>query len=177
MKSRRIRTVSVRIDKLTTSIENTLSGEIFQTQVIPASQDDMVSLLDENWLFDWRTEFRSMEGKVYKLTTRENPSIIHGLIHTSDRSDHVFINLVESAQVNVGKNKMYAGVAGNLIAFACKQSFESGYNGIVSFTAKTQLMAHYEKELGAKRFSYNQMFIETADARSLVARYFPDFKR
>jgi hypothetical protein len=35
-------------------------------------------------------------------------------------ADHVFMHLVESAPFNKGKTKLYSGVPGNLVAFACK---------------------------------------------------------
>lgn len=50
--------------------------------------------------------------------------------------EHVFMNLLESAPFNIGKNKIYEGVAGNLVAYACKISFQRGFDGNVAFTAK-----------------------------------------
>jgi hypothetical protein len=38
-----------------------------------------------------------------------------------------------SAPCNKGKSKMYSGVPGNLVAFACKVSFQRGHEGNVSF--------------------------------------------
>ncbi len=59
------------------------------------------------------------------------------------------MHLVESAPFNKGKAKVYSGVPGNLVAFACKLSFQRGHEGNVSFLSKTQLVGHYEKTLGA----------------------------
>jgi hypothetical protein len=56
---------------------------------------------------------------------------------------------LESAPFNKGKNKLYEGVAGNLVAYARKGSFQNGFNGYLSFTAKTKLIDHYIKTLGA----------------------------
>ena len=85
------------------------------------------------------------------------------------------MDLIESAKFNKGKNKLYRGVAGNLVAFACKLSFEKGYDGVVSFISKTQLTGHYEQALGAKLFSGNRMFIDTKEALILTSKYFKDF--
>jgi hypothetical protein len=82
------------------------------------------------------------------------------------------LELIESAFFNLGKNKIYEGVAGNLVAFACKVSFQRGFDGFVSFTAKTQLIVHYEKTLGAKHFGNQLMIIETRAAKLLVNKYF-----
>ncbi len=82
------------------------------------------------------------------------------------------MHLIENAKFNKGKNKLYKGVAGNLIAFACKESFSKGYDGIVSFIAKTKLIRHYQDTLGAKVFHANQMYIDTSESMKLVNRYF-----
>ncbi len=85
------------------------------------------------------------------------------------------MNLIESATFNIGVKKLYEGVAGNLVAFACKVSFQKGYEGNVAFYAKNQLIEHYEKTLGAKRFAYSRMLIKTEAAHKLVTLYFKDF--
>ena len=38
------------------------------------------------------------------------------------------MHLIESNKFNRGAKKVYLGVPGNLVAFACKYSFEKGYN-------------------------------------------------
>ncbi len=105
-----------------------------------------------------------------------NHKIIQGLISITDKGDHIFMDLIESAKFNKGKGKLYKGVAGNLVAFACKTSFEKGYEGVVSFIAKTQLIDHYTETLGAKLFSGNRMFIDTKESKILTTKYFKDFK-
>jgi hypothetical protein len=82
------------------------------------------------------------------------------------------MHLVESAPFNKGKTKMYAGVPGNLVAFACKLSFQRGHEGCVSFLSKTQLIEHYEKTLGAFHFGGRIMIIETTSALKLIDKYF-----
>ncbi len=63
-------------------------------------------------------------------------------------------------------------MSGNLVAFACKLSFQLGFEGYVAFTAKTNLIKHYEKSLGAKNFGGQRMYLETKEARYLVEKYF-----
>ena len=82
------------------------------------------------------------------------------------------MDLVESAPFNKGKTRMYSGVAGNLVAFACKLSFQRGHNGNVSFLSKTQLVEHYKKTLGAFHFGGRVMIIETESALKLINKYF-----
>lgn len=82
------------------------------------------------------------------------------------------MDLLESAPFNIGKNKLYEGVAGNLVAFACKVSFQKGFEGFVVFTAKTKLIEHYEKKLGAFHFKNHRMILETHASKFLVEKYF-----
>lgn len=99
-------------------------------------------------------------------------TIIQGLISLEVKVDHVYIHLIESAPFNKGKAKVYSGVPGNLVAFACKLSFQRGHEGNVSFLSKTQLIEHYEKTLGAFHFGGRVMIIETQAALKLINKYF-----
>ena len=82
--------------------------------------------------------------------------------------------LLGSAPFNLGKNKLYEGVPGNLVAYACKVSFQNGFGGFISFTAKTKLIAHYEKSLEAYHFGGHLMIIQPSVAQSLIDKYFKD---
>jgi hypothetical protein len=82
------------------------------------------------------------------------------------------MHLVENAPFNKGRIKMYAGVAGNLVAFACKLSFQRGHQGNVSFHSKTQLVQHYIDSLGATHVGGRIMIIHTVAALKLIDKYF-----
>lgn len=162
------------VDKLTNSIENRITGDSFQTEITLISIPDLKLLTKKNdWVFDWKLEFKQPERDVYKLTIVNNQSVIQGLISLEIRDDHVYIHLVESAPFNKGKHKVYAGVPGNLVAFACKLSFQRGHQGNVSFLSKTQLVQHYIETLGAMHFGGRIMIIDTNAALKLLNKYFP----
>jgi hypothetical protein len=171
-----VKFLDFEIDKLTNSIENTVTGEVFETDVNRLSSKDFKLIKPGEWSFDWRKEITEKDRLVYKLTTIQNPKIVHGLIGLTDKSDHIFMDLIESAKFNKGKSKQYLGVAGNLVAFGCKMSFELNYDGVVSFIAKTQLIEHYQKSLGAKLFRNNRMFIDTRESLLLVMKYYKGFR-
>ncbi|HRB19777.1 MAG TPA: hypothetical protein PKZ14_06820, partial [Chitinophagales bacterium] len=115
------------VDKLTNSIENIQSGDSFQTEVSLLASTELKNIIKKNgWNFDWKTEFKQAQKDVYKLTIVNNPNIIQGLVSLEVKSDHVYMHLIESAPFNIGINKVYLGVPGNLIAFACKLSFQRG---------------------------------------------------
>jgi hypothetical protein len=88
------------------------------------------------------------------------------------KEDHVYLHLIENAPFNRGKNKVYAGVAGNLIAFACKLSFQRGCEGFISFLAKTNLIEHYQQTLQAVHVGGHLMVINTKTALKLIDKYF-----
>ena len=72
----------------------------------------------------------------------------------------------------MGKKKLYEGVPGNLFAFACKESWDKGYQGIVAFQSKTKLIEHYENTLGAIHVGGHKMIIFPEAALKLIKKYF-----
>ncbi|WP_298297507.1 hypothetical protein [Hydrotalea sp.] len=122
-------------------------------------------------------EFKLTDRNVYKLTIRNNPTIIQGLASISDYHDHLYLHLIESAPFNLGKLKLYEGVPGNLFAFACKSSWDKGYQGFVSFTSKTKLVEHYENTLGATHIGGHKMVIFPHEALKLINRYYPTLNK
>jgi hypothetical protein len=165
------------IDKLTNSIENVVTGDSFATDVSILTQQDLKNITKTNeWVFDWKSEFKNPLRDTYKLTIVNNSTIIQGLISLEIKPDHVYMHLIENAPFNKGKDKVYAGVAGNLVAFACKLSFQRGHQGNVSFISKTQLIEHYQKTLGASHFGGRLMIIETKAALHLINKYFQNHK-
>jgi hypothetical protein len=166
--------VNIRIDKLTNSIINTISGDSFATDVHPVNKPDLKIASKKNgWLFSWDNEIKFSDRQVYKLTIRDNPNIIQGLVSISDYRDHFYLHLVESAPFNLGKNKLYEGVPGNLFAFTCKQSWDKGYQGFISFTSKTKLIEHYSTALGAIHIGEQKMVIFPQEALKLIKKYYP----
>jgi len=162
------------VDKLTNSIENVVTGDSFATEISIVSFADLKTVTKKNkWQFDWHFEYKQPQREVYKLTIVNNQQIVQGLVSLEIKEDHVYMHLVESAPFNKGKTKMYAGVPGNLVAFACKLSFQRGHEGNVSFFSKTQLIKHYIESLGATHVGGRIMIIDTVAALKLINKYFP----
>ncbi len=173
MKKRKINYLDFEVDKLTNSIRNTISGDSFPTDVSRVTKDDLKQVTKKNgWAFNWKAELEDNTKEVYKLTISNNPNIIQGLLSLTIETDHVYMDLLESASFNRGKNKLYEGVPGNLVAWACKISFQYGFDGYLSFTAKTKLINHYIKTLDAYHFGGHLMIINTIAANNLIDKYF-----
>lgn len=130
----------------------------------------MISKAD--WQFKWQEQVKLQDRETFKLVIKDNPKVIQGLISLSDQKDHIYMHLIESAKFNKGKGKIYSGVPGNLVAFACKLSFSKGYDGYLAFDAKTALIQHYQETLFATHFKGTKMIIETTAANRLINRYF-----
>ena len=172
MKTVKNKALDFVIDKLTNSIENTSTGEVFDTIVVRLTTMDLKIINKSEWQFDWSKELNDKTKEVYKLTTEHNPTIIQGLLSIEDKEDHIFMHLIESSKFNKGKNKIYLGVPGNLVAFACKISVDRGFEGFVAFDAKSALIKHYQETLHATHFRGLRMFIETKAALRLISQYY-----
>jgi hypothetical protein len=165
--------LDVEIDELTNSIKNVISGDSFSTDISRITKADLKNITKKDgWLFDWKLELKHPERDVYKLTIVNNQTIIQGLLSLEVKPDHVFMHLVESAPFNKGKTKLYSGVPGNLVAFACKLSFQRGHEGNIAFISKTQLIEHYTESLGAIHVGGRLMIMDSAASLKLINRYF-----
>lgn len=172
MKKQSGKGLSFLIDKLTNSIENTLTHEVFDTAIVRLYTLDIKQIKKSDWIFDWKMELKDETKEVYKLTTINNPTIIQGLLSIEDKNDHIFMHLIESSKFNKGNGKVYLGVPGNLVAYACKVSVDRGYDGFLAFDAKTSLVKHYQESLHATHFRGQRMFIDSNAALRLISQYF-----
>lgn len=156
MRKLELRGVSIRVDKLTRSIDEVATGQRHETVLLHLQTEDAGSIKKSQWLFDWRAELLEPGREVYKLCRTGELGVIQGLLSLEDRRDHIFVHLVENAKFNRERSKKYIGVAGNLFAF----------------TSKTILVNHYVKTLGAKRHFGLRLVLEKEVAAGLVFQYF-----
>ncbi len=149
----------------------TSTGEVFDTEITQFISTDIRQIKKGDWQFNLLNELKDKTKVIFKLTTVNNPTIIQGLLSIEDKQDHMFMHLIENAKFNKGKNKVYLGVPGNLVAFACKVSADKGYQGFLAFDPKSALIKHYELSLHATHFCKLRMFIETSAALKLISQY------
>ena len=88
MKKQKEILVDIEIDKLTNSIENAVSGDVFDTDIFQlfAKADKQINKAD--WLFKWHEQVKLTDRETYKLVIKDNPKIIQGLISIEDKQDH-----------------------------------------------------------------------------------------
>jgi hypothetical protein len=165
------------VDKVTNSIEEAATGKSFETEIVLVAVDELMKVhKKDGWSFNWKKEFNEPGRQLYKLIIAGD-KIIQGLISLEPVTDQLYIemHLIENAPHNYGRDKQFAGVAGNLVAFACKMSFDSGFGGYVAFTSKTELIEHYTETLGAQLIFRNRMTISTIPAKKLVNSYYKNY--
>jgi hypothetical protein len=162
--------VNILIDELTNSIRHRELNISIDTVIEKMKPSEIAQL--KNWQFDW--QYENSKNELYKLTVIGLPEEIQGVVSIEIRKGYIFVSLIENAPFNIGKKGVYEGVAGNLFAFACKLSYEMGYEGFVSFVAKTELIEHYQKKILAKLVSGQTMVIESLEALQLIRQYFKD---
>jgi hypothetical protein len=163
------------IDKITNGIEEIATGKSFETEVIPILADEIKTVLKKDgWFFNWIIEFKEPGHQLYKLIL-QGDNLIQGLISIEPKPNdfYVELHLIEIAPYNFSKEKKFYGVAGNMVAFACKMSFDLGFDGFVAFTAKTSLVDHYVKILGAQVIY--RMAIFTSSAKNLINSYYENY--
>ena len=163
------------IDKVTRSIEDAVTGKSCETDVLTTGDRDLKSVTKRNgWRFNWKMERANKDRELYKLVIRGD-AVIQGLLSLQKAENYIEMHLIETAPHNFGRSKKYLGVPANLVAFACKLSFELGFEGVVGFRAKTRLIKHYMDTLGAELLFRDRMCIWEKSARKLVNSYFKGF--
>jgi hypothetical protein len=100
--------INLVIDNLTNSIRRVDSGESFETDVLPVTDENIKIATKKNgWHFTWKTEHRRNDRSVFKLIKSDEPDVIQGLLSLSDLEGYVYVHLAERAPINFGLNKLH----------------------------------------------------------------------
>lgn len=109
---------------------------------------------------------------MYKLSLAREDNII-GLVGFVDvPADYrMEIRLLASSSENVGKGKVYEGIAGSLISFVCREALAKyGDLACVSLIPKTELKQHYINKYGMLPGG-RQVFLEGKELLDLIKKY------
>lgn len=100
------------------------------------NDDDYKAITKSRFYFNWKTE---KSNDVYKLVLGDEILGVMSCIHYQEE-ERIEIVLLAVSRENRGRDKKYERIAGNLIAFACKEAMKyHGINGCVSLVPKTSL--------------------------------------
>ena len=160
--------IDILIDKLTDCLTDTQTGKIVNTEYKKRETDIIQKEYDE-WKFDWSKPTKNGYD-IYELFL-ENDNIVQGRIAVKIDGGVADVDIVETAPHNFGHEGRYEGVGGHLFAIACKLSLDAGCDGYVAFTAKTNLIEHYQETLNAKVLNGQRMFIDENVAKELIEKY------
>jgi hypothetical protein len=165
--------ISIPVDRLTESIEDAETGERHETALLRVQPEQAHTIKKSHWLFDWHWEIKQPEREIYKFVKVVEPRVIRGLVSLEDMGNPLHLHLIENAKANRLKNKKYLGVAGNLFAFACKRSFELGYEGFITFDSKTNLVNHYIRSFGSKATGRHKAVFRYGSCKRACISVFP----
>jgi hypothetical protein len=151
-------------------IVHTKTGVIETVEIREAQPEDIRKLTKVTFAFNWLKE--SKTAKIFVLNIQGQHDILGAVsFNTVPQEFRIEINVLASSIENVGKTKMYAGIAGCLLAYICRLSvLLFGENACVSLVPKTKLREHYITEYGMIDAGW-QMYVEGASLMNLMNKY------
>lgn len=132
-------------------------------------EHDYLFITEADYHFDWELE---KNNSVYKLKLPDDDEIL-GLMSLKviSSESRIEIVLLASSVENTGNNKIYDGIAGNLIAFACRESIKLyAENACVSLHPKTELRNYYMTKYGFENGG-RQIYLDSTPLFNLIAKY------
>lgn len=168
--------IKIEVDELTPCLKRMNDGQLVNTTVVEVIPTKRVF---KDWEFDWTIPRKN--GYTIRGIKADGDNRIQGLIALKPDPNNyaVKIDIVEAAPFNNPHNpaflsKEYSGVGGHLFAEAVRESFKQGFDGYVYFTAKSDLIKHYQESLGATLINprLRIMAIEERSAKKLYDRYY-----
>ena len=154
------------------------NNERVEVEIVPATSAEM-PLKKDGWNFNWRQLFKERNTRTFVLRTKEKSLNVEGVLQLRVENDMLIMDVVEIAPHNFGsKNKMFDYVAGCLIAFACRESFQilGNYQGFLTFKPKTDLIDLYINKYGATLISGQRMYIDSETGLKLIDKYLDRIK-
>ncbi|HVI44352.1 MAG TPA: hypothetical protein VM802_05765 [Chitinophaga sp.] len=133
-------------------VEDSKTGGRYEIMIERLTLNDFKIVKKDKIRFDSFNWSKYREQEVYKLRLTECQEIL-GLMCLNEFPPETGINaleieLLEVSVENRGNNKRLQGIAGCLIAFACREAFNRGYKGWVFLIPKSELIEHYSKAYG-----------------------------
>lgn len=124
-----------------------------------------------NFSLDWASELSDPRNHVWRLKASTFPGTLAYISLRYDYNENfVFVNLIERKQWN--HVKPFENIGETLMAFACFQSLDAGFDGVVSFHAKSRLIQYYQVHMNAQRIGNSlKMVILKIDALRLINNY------
>jgi hypothetical protein len=146
------------------------TGRRISIVISKAENEDFKLLTKKRFSFSWKA-IRNL-ANVYKLQIKGEEEIL-GVIGLIDwkGEKRIEIKLLSSSVENIGKGKRYNGIAGCLIAFACRQAVTRyGAEACVSLVPKTELIEHYMQKYHMQHAGW-QLYLDGTNLIKLLKEY------
>lgn len=152
-------------------ITERVSGNPKDVSIELASDEDFKLLTVKRHAFNWK---KHKGHAVYKLQLSGLDDIIGVmLLEFFPNEQRIEIALLAVSEENKGTRKQFEGIAGCLIAYACRMALlQYGVFACVSLTPKTKLKRHYIKKydmLDAGR----QVYLDGKSLMNIIKQYIP----
>jgi len=118
------------------------SNKKYEINISRVDKADLDTITSERHFFDWKKE---KTYEILKLTIAGEKDIL-GLVSFEciDEEKRIHIRLLAASEENVGKDKIYDDIIGNLLAFVAQQAvLKYAEWACISLRPKTQLAEHY----------------------------------
>lgn len=132
--------------------------------------EDFKKLTKKRFSFSWKS--LKSKAELYKLQIAGEDDIL-GVMALTDfpAEKRIEIKLLACATENIGKKKVYGGIAGCLIAFACRQAkVKYGLLACVSLVPKTELKLHYIEKYKMLDAGW-QLYLEGNPLNDIILKY------
>jgi hypothetical protein len=151
-------------------ITDLFSGEKRKIIITKVNDDEFTLVTRKRYFFDWK-KLKS-EAVIYKLQAIGDDDILGVLALIEYEAElRIEIKLLAVSKENVGSAKRYAGIAGCLIAFTCRQSVSKyGALACISLVPKTNLVKHYIQQYNMKYAGW-QLFLDGIELQQMLRKY------
>lgn len=152
-------------------ITERVSGNPKDVSIELASEEDFKLLTVRQHAFNWK---KYKGAAVYKLQLVGSDDIIGVmLLEFFPDEQRIEIALLAVSAENKGSGKQFEGIAGCLIAYACRMAvLQYGALACVSLTPKTRLKPHYIKKYGMLDAG-RQVYLDSKPLINVIKQYFP----
>ena len=151
-------------------LEDKLTGERLPAVISRLSRKEIM-LIHKNGRFHFKWN-KEIEYEVYGLRIDSTGEIVGVVSIERNRSEYaVRVRLIANAKEHTGTGKRLDRIAGSLLAFICRISFESQFEGFVYLVPKTNLIKVYRDKYGFQNTG-TSMFSNTFNSRILIQKYY-----
>ncbi|SDG91777.1 hypothetical protein SAMN04487996_12562 [Dyadobacter soli] len=151
-------------------LDDKLTGERLPATISRLSRKEVMLVHKGNrFHFKWNKE---LDFEVYGLRIDATAEIV-GVVSIERSRDEcaVKVRLIANAKEHMGVGKRLDRIAGSLLAFVCKISFESDFDGFVCLVPKTYLIKVYREKYGFRNTG-TCMFSSTDNSKILIDKYY-----